>query len=162
MRSEIGAYVDGQRNESETLPFAAPLVEKSQDECDGDRLHRHLGCEVLELSPAIDGWFGEGESDASGLGLDGGGDPAEETLLSAFGADSPLAFGVLAASANNPAVAQVEISPTPVRSLAVTFSDEVNAAALIGDGSIVSAVTLVGLSSGPVGLQATQFAYNAP
>ena len=57
-------------------------------------------------------------------------------------------------------MAQVEISPAPVQSLAVTFSDDVNAAALIGDGTIVSAVTLVNLPSGPVNLQANQFAYD--
>ena len=81
-------------------------------------------------------------------------------MLSAFGTDSPLAFSALAASTNNPVVAQVVVSPTPVQSLAVTFSVDVNAAALIGDGSIVSAVTLFGLSSGPVGLQASQFVYD--
>ncbi len=85
---------------------------------------------------------------------------AEETLLSAFGEDSPLAFGVLAANVDNPAVVQVEVSPTPVQSLAVVFSDDVNAAALIGDGTIVSVVSLVNLASGPVSVQATQFAYD--
>jgi hypothetical protein len=36
----------------------------------------------------------------------------------------------------------------------------VNAAALIGDGTIVSAVSLVNLTSGPVSVQSTQFAYD--
>ena len=78
----------------------------------------------------------------------------------ASGEDSSLAFGVLAANADNPAVVHVEVSPTPVQSLAVTFTDDVNAAALIDDGTMVSAVTLVNLASGPVSVQASQFAYD--
>jgi hypothetical protein len=106
----------------------------------------------------LTGNFGAGEADDSGP-VPADGESAEETLLIAFGEDSPLAFGVLAANADNPAVVQVEISPTLVLSLAMVFSHDVNAAALIGDGTIVSAVSLVNLTSGPVSVQATQFAY---
>lgn len=124
------------------------------------RCLRRLRCEILETRQLLTGNLGEGEVDEFGAVPDAGADPAEETLLFAFGEDSPLAFGVLAANMDNPAVAQVEISPTPVQSLAVVFSDEVNAAALIGNSTIVSAVSLVHLSSGPVSIQATQFAYD--
>jgi hypothetical protein len=102
----------------------------------------------------------EGEADEIGVVSETGGEPVEELLFTAFDEESPLAF-VLTANADHPAVAQVEIPPAPVQSLAVTFSDDVDAAALIGDGTIVSAVSLVDLSTGPVNLQATRFSYDA-
>jgi hypothetical protein len=108
----------------------------------------------------LTGSFGAREADDFGPVPGAGGESAEETLLSPFGDDSPLAFGVLAANVDSPTVVQVEMSPTPVQSLAVVFSDDVNAAALIGDGTIVSVVSLVNLTSGPVNAQATQFAYD--
>ena len=123
------------------------------------RCLRRLRCETLETRQLLTGNFGEDEADDFGPAPDAGADPAEETLLFAFGEDSPLAFGVLAVNADNPAVVQVEVSPTTVQSLAVVFSDDVNAAALIGDGTIVSAVSLVNLASGPVNVQSTQFTY---
>ena len=121
---------------------------------------RLLRCEILEPRQLLTVSFGEGEADDVGPVPDVVGDPTPETLLIASGEDSSLAFGVLVANADNPAVVQVEVSPTPVQSLAMTFSDDVNAAALIGDGTIISAVSLFNLASGPVDLQATQFAYN--
>jgi hypothetical protein len=124
------------------------------------RCLRRLCCEILETRQLLTGNFGAGETHDFGVVSDAGADPAEEMLLSAFGEDSPLAIGVLAANVDNPAVVQVEVSPTPVLHLAVVFSHDVNAAALIGDGTIVSAVSLVQLTSGPVSVQATQFAYD--
>ncbi len=77
--------------------------------------------EVLEPRQLLAVAWWEGEADAAGPGPDAGGDPVQETLLVVSGEDSSSAFGVLDADADNPAVVQVETSPTPMQSLAVAF-----------------------------------------
>ena len=97
---------------------------------------RLLRCENLEASPAVDRQLGGGRSGRRWPRcLMSAGIPTQETLLFASGEDSSLAFGVLAANADNPAVVQVDVPPAPVQSLAVMFSDDVNLADLIADGS---------------------------
>jgi hypothetical protein len=76
------------------------------------------------------------------LAVDMGGDPAEgfepvfgpgqdfaqQASFAAFEDDTPWAFGILAAESAGPTVTDVLVSPAPVRSLAVVFSDDVNVA----------------------------------
>lgn len=90
----------------------------------------------------------------------GDGDFVQEALRLATEPGWSSTYGVLASSAANPAVLQVDVPSAPVQSIAVTFSDDVDLADRIGDGSVVAAVSLFSMSTGTVNLQASQFAYD--
>ena len=126
----------------------------------GSSTPRRLLAELLEQREllSVAGWQGEGE--ACGPVAPGTGDPPADTSPTPTDSNSAPAFGPAALN-SNPTVVQVDVPSTYVRSLSVTFSDDLNAAALISDGSMVSAVSLVNLAQGPVSLQANQFAYDA-
>jgi len=59
----------------------------------------------------------------------------------------------------HPTVEAVDVPPLPVESMAVVFSESMDLATMIGDGSILSAVTLIGFPDTPVELRADQFFY---
>ena len=78
--------------------------------------------------------------------------------------DGGLVCALAAAAASDdvpPEVLAVDVPAGLVRSVGITFSESVNAAALIANGSIVQAVTLLNVSSGAVSLTAGQFRYDA-
>ena len=59
-------------------------------------------------------------------------------------------------------VTNVHIPSPPVHTIGVTFSEPMAIPSMIADGSIISAVWLVNLSTGPITLTADQFTYEEP
>ncbi|MCY2995097.1 MAG: FG-GAP-like repeat-containing protein [Planctomycetota bacterium] len=116
--------------------------------------------EVLESRQllSVAAWLAEGET-CGPVTDPGTGSSTEDTSTPNAGDNSLPTYGPTLPNLN-PVVAQVGISSAPVQALTVTFSHDVAAAALIADGSIVSAVSLVNFLRGPVSLQANQFAYD--
>jgi len=89
----------------------------------------------------------------------GDGDWAQEALLDPAASGLFSAYGMLASSDANPSVLQVDVPSAPVQSITVTFSDDLDLADRIADGSVVTAVSLFHMSTGTVNLQASEFAY---
>lgn len=121
---------------------------------------RRLHGEPLETRQllSVAAWSGEGES-CGPVTAPGTGSSAVETSTPTAGGVSGPIYGPALPNLN-PVVAQVDMSTAPVQTLTVRFSHDVAAAALIADGSIVAAVSLVNYLHGPVSLQANQFAYD--
>ena len=142
-----------------TCKFAARSASKRRPS--SRRGPRRLRCEALEPRQLLTAGVGEGDGDVLGPVSDSGdGEPSSGPFLLASDAVLFSAYEMSAASAANPSVLQVELSSAPVPSLTVTFSDDVNLAGQIADGSVVTAVSLFSMSTGPVSLQAGQFAYD--